>query len=326
MQAGEFEHMEQSLLRGGMCMYKKMVVLLDGSELAEVVFDYAQEVSGRMHVDMDLLHVCSQDQEAQLPMRQAYIDKKAEELCAEAEAVRSKYDEDATAQCINAQGHVVVGYPAEEILKFVDENDIDLVMMSTHGSSGVKKDWDLGEVANKVVHAAKVPVWLVPTELRGAVLADTLPKRPLLVPLSGTEKSEVALTHAVQIIRQRGAEAESQLVLLHVVEDPAPGFLSNRASVEDFTAQRDKMKAYLENLAEPIRASGVEVRTEVLILGDAARNIIGYLKHNPTQLLVMAARGKSRINRTIFGSVTESVIRMVKVTPLLLVSGDESDA
>ena len=49
-------------------MYKKMVVLLDGSELAEVVFDYAQEVSGRMHVDMDLLHVCSPDQEAQLPM------------------------------------------------------------------------------------------------------------------------------------------------------------------------------------------------------------------------------------------------------------------
>jgi len=300
-----------------------MVVLLDGSELAEVVFDYAQEVSGRMHVDMYLLHVCSREEESQLPMRKAYIEKKAEELCAQAEAIRSKYDKDAAGRCVRAQGHVVVGYPAEEILRYVDEHDIDLVMMSTHGRSGVRKNWDLGEVANKVIHTSKVPVWLVPAELREEVLSDVLPKRPLLVPLSGTKRSESALEHALQIIRQRGAESESRLVLLHVLEDPEPGFLSNRTSVEEFGAQREKMKEYLESLAEPIRESGVEVRTEVLFMGDAARRIIGYLKDNPTQLLVMATRGKSRINRTIFGSVTESVIHMVKVTPLLLVSGEE---
>ena len=167
-------------------MYKKMVVLLDGSELAEVVFDYAQEVSGRMHVDVELLHVCSPQEVAQLPMRRAYMERMAEELCAKAEEISAKYSKDTVAQCIQARGNVVVGYPAEEILKYVDENDIDLVMMSTHGSSGVKA-WDLGEVANKVVHASKVPVWLVPTELREEVIADALPKRSLVVPLSGSK-------------------------------------------------------------------------------------------------------------------------------------------
>jgi len=304
-------------------MYKKMVVLLDGSELAEVVFDYAQEVSGRMHVDMHLLHVCSPDQEAQLPMRRAYIEKKAEELCAEAEAVRKKYDKDASAQCIMAQGHVVVGYPAEEILTYIDENDADLVMMSTHGSSGVKS-WDLGDVASKVIHASKVPVWLVPTELREEVMADVLPKRPLVVPLSGSGKSGAAIPHAVDIIKQRGAESESELVLLHVVEEPGPGSLVNRAGLDELEAQREKMKAYLEDLAEPIRASGIEVRTEVLaMMGDPAKSIIEYLRDHPSQLLVMATRGKSRLSRAIFGSVTESVIHMVKVTPLLLVGGDD---
>ncbi len=299
-------------------MYKKMVVLLDGSELAEVVFAYAQELSGRMHIDIDLLHVCSPDQEARLPMRRAYMEKKAEELCAGAEAVRKKYDKDATAQCILTQGRVVVGYPAEEILKYVDENDIDLVMMSTHGSSGIK-GWDLGDVANKVIHASKVPVWLVPTELREEVLADVLPNRPLVVPLSGTKKSGAAIPHAVEIIKQRGAEDESELVLLHVTEGPHTA----APALDDLGAQREKMKAYLEDLAEPIRATGIKVRTEILTSRDPAESIIDYLKEHPTQLLVMATRGKSRLSRTIFGSLTESVIRMVKVTPLLLVGGED---
>jgi nucleotide-binding universal stress UspA family protein len=303
-----------------MGMYKKMVVLLDGSELAEVVFAYAQEVSGRIHVDMDLLHVCGPDGQARLPMCRAYMEQKAAQLCAEAEAVRKKYDKDATAQCIFAQGRVVVGHPTEEILKYVDENDIDLVMMSTHGSSGVK-EWDLGDVANKGIHASKVPVWLVPTELREEVSADVLPSRPLLVALSGSEESEAGLTHAVETIKQRGAESESELVLLNVVEGSRT--MMSWASVDDLEDQREKMKAYLEGLAEPIRASGIEVRTEVLSLGDPARNIIDYLKDNPTQLLVMATPGKSRLNRTIFGSVTENVIRMVRVTPLLLVPGQD---
>jgi nucleotide-binding universal stress UspA family protein len=301
-------------------MYKKMVVLLDGSELAEMVFDYAQEVAGRMHVEIDLLHVCSPDQEGQLPMRRAYMEQKAEELCAKAEEVRKKYDKDAVAQCILARGNVVVGYPAEEILKFVDENDIDLVMMSTHGSSG-EKEWDLGDVANKVIHASKVPVWLVPTELRAEVLTDVLPNRPLVVPLSGTKKSGAAIPHAVEILKQRGAERESELVLLHVVEGSP--ILVTRAALEDLDAQRKKSKEYLEDLAEPIRVMGIKVRTEVMSSGDPAKNIIDYLKSNPTQLVVMATRGKSRLNRTIFGSVTESVIHMVKVTPLLLVGGED---
>lgn len=298
-------------------MYKKMVVLLDGSKLAEVVFDYAQEVSGRMGVCVDLLHVCSPEQISQLPMRRAYMEQKAEELSAEATEIRAKYGKKDAGPCIEARGVVVVGYPAEEILKYIDENDIDLVMMSTHGSTGVKA-WNLGEVANKVVHASSVPVWLVPAELRQEVLTDTLARRCMVVPLSGSEQSAKAIPHAVNVLSQRGAE--SDLVLLHVMD--VPYSLVQRAAVEGFEAKRDEMKTYLEGLARPIRESGLTVRTEIL-LGERAQSIIDFLKENPTQLLVMATSGKSRVNRMIFGSVTESVIHMVKVTPLLLVSEEE---
>jgi len=295
-------------------MYKKMVVLLDGSELAEVVFEYALEVSARMNVCIELLHVAGPQQMSQLPMRRAYMNAKAEELSVEAAKVRAKYGKTHAIECPEPKGVVVTGYPAEEILKYVDENDIDLVMMSTHGSSGVKT-WDLGEVATKVVHASKVPVWLVPAELREQVIEDKLLKRSMVVPLSGSPKSAAALPHAVDIITQRGAESE--LVLLYVMDIPYS--VVQRSDAAEIDATREKMKLYLEDLARPIREAGVTVRTEIL-LGDPARAIIDYLKNNPTQLLVMSTSDKSRVGRMLFGSVAESVIHMVKVTPLVLIS------
>lgn len=95
------------------------------------------------------------------------------------------------------------------------------------------------------------------------------------------------------------------------------------AAADNLQRGRDKAKAYLEQLAEPIRASGLNVRTEVILTGEPARNIIDYLKEHPSQLVVMATRGKSRLNRSILGSVSESVIHMVKMTPLLLVAEED---
>jgi nucleotide-binding universal stress UspA family protein len=299
-------------------MYQKMLVLLDGSELAEVVFKYAQEVSGRMGMRAELLHVCSPKESDQLPMRKAYMEHMAAVLCRKAEEIGRKYDAQSVDQCVQATGHVVVGYPAEEILKYADENDIDLVMMSTHGSSG-EKGWDLGGVANKVVHASKVPVWLVPTELREEIVADTLPGgRSLVVPLSGSKLSEAAIAHAVGLIKQRGAEGE--IVLLYVMGEP--GIVVTRAALDDRDAEHKAMEAYLETTAEAIREQGVPVRTEML-MGEAAESIIDYLRDHPAQLLAMATRGHGTLSRMIFGSVTESVLHLVKKTPLLLVSAEE---
>ena len=295
-------------------MYKKMVVLLDGSELAELVLKYAQELAGRLRIDLELLQVADPREAEQLPMRRAYMERMAEKVCAGAEEIRRKYDKAKVDRCIQASSHVAVGYPAEEILKFVDEHQIDLVMMSTHGSSGIRA-WDLGEVANKVIHASKVPVWLVPAELREEIVADTLPGRSLVVPLDGSKQSEAVLPHAAAILTQRGADAE--LVLVYVRETDS-GLTLTRAAVEQTQEHAAKMKAYLEDTADALRKSGLSVRTELLI-GEPAEAIIEYLKVNPAQLLAMATRARTGISRMIFDSVTENVIHQVKKTPLLLV-------
>lgn len=303
-------------------MYKRMLVLLDGSELAEVVFKYAREVSGRLGLDLDLLHVVSPQEEDLLPMRRAYMERMAEKLCAEAQGVSDSLGGDLRA-CIQARGRVAVGYPAEEILKYVEENDIDLVMLSTRGRSGVKT-WDIGSVASKVIHAAKVPVWLVPAELREEVVEDTLPQRTLVIPLNGSKMSEAVIPYALAVARQRGAEAEIVLVYVDEVQE----IILTREALEAKEAERAKMQAYLEGVAEEARTQGFEARTELLI-GDPAARIIEYLKDNPAQLLAMATRGRRGLSRLVFGSVAEEIIHLLKKTPMLLVSAapaPDSDA
>lgn len=282
-------------------MYLRALVLLDGSELAETVFRYASEVSGRLHVELDLLHVCEPEHAGQLPMRRAYIEQKLETLRAKAGEISSRYGYSTMGESIQAHGSVVVGDPADEILKYVAENDVDLIIMATHGSSGSSKSWHVGGVAAKVMHTANVPVWLVPSEVREEIIQDKIPHRNMVIPLGGGKASEAVVRHGVGIAERRGAE--SDVVLLHVLEEG-----------EDEAA----MTEYMQSKVESAKGMGVTARME-LLRGDPATEIVAYVTSRPTQLLVMATRGRSGLSKTVFGSVTENVIHLVKETPLLLV-------
>jgi nucleotide-binding universal stress UspA family protein len=289
-------------------MYKKMLVLLDGSQLAEVVFKYAQEISGRLNLDIELLHVCNPQEAEQLPMRQAYMAHMAEMLRVKAEEIRSQNGDP-----IQARGHVVVGYPAEEIIKFSENNQIDLIMLSTHGRSGLNR-WDLGAVATKVIHASNVPIWLVPSALRSEVIFDQIPGRTMVIPVSGSKLAEGIIPHAIDIAKQRGAE--SDVVLIYV-----EGYAGTTYSLEEIKTRetaKQAMRKYLDGLVAVFKEAGIPARSEILF-GNPANAIIDYVKNNPTQLIAMATHGQSSLSRMIFGSVTENIIHLVKKTPILLV-------
>lgn len=294
-------------------MYKKMLVLLDGSKLSEVVFSYAQELSARLHLTLDLLHVCNPGEADQLPMRQAYMEHMAERLQNEVEATRLKIGGAGQGKSIQAHGKVVVGYPAEEILKYADENKVDLIMLSTHGRSGIKI-WGLGNVANKVIHAAKVPIWLVPAELREEIIEDTLPKRTTVIPLDGSKRSEAVIPYVTDLIKQRGAQFE--LILLYV-EWPTHDGGYGKAWVEHLNETRLTMKKYLDEQVQRLAKEGISARSEIL-MGDPAAKIIDFVKDNPTYLIAMASHGHTGISRMIFDNTTEQVMHLVKKTPIFI--------
>jgi nucleotide-binding universal stress UspA family protein len=298
-------------------MFNHLLVLLDGSKLAEVVFSYAEELSARMNINnLELLHVCSPQEAEQLAMREAYMAQMAELLQKKAAEIRAKSRGGTTGERIQVQGKVVVGYPAEEILRYADQNQVDLIMLSTHGRSGIKI-WDLGSVASKVIHAAKVPIWLVPAELREEVLYDKFPRRPLVVPLDGSPFSESVIPYALDIARQRAAETEIVFVFVEVYQ----GIVPNYQSMETREAERVAIRKYLDDRVQSIQAAGLAARAEILPAGksDPAREIVKYIDNNPTQLVAMATHGHAGIDKMIFSSVAENILNLVKKTPIFLV-------
>jgi nucleotide-binding universal stress UspA family protein len=300
-------------------MYNKMLVLLDGSKLAEVVFTYAQELSARLNLTLELLHVCSSQEAEQLPMHQAYIEHMAEILQSKASEIRSKIGGTTQGKSMQAKGKVVVGYPAEEILKYADENKIDLIMLSTHGRSGIRI-WDLGSVADKVIHTAKVPIWLVPSELREEIIWDKLPKRTIVIPLGGSKLSEVAIPHAINIAKQRGAQAE--IVLAYVESSPLSEMASTQTQLEQIQTARLSAKKYLDEQVQQIGKEGITARAEMLI-ESTPPGFIDFVKNNPAQLIVMAAHSYTGIRGMIFDGVAEQIIRLAKKTPIFIAKPSE---
>ena len=94
--------------------------------------------------------------------------------------------------------------------------------------------------------------------------------------------------------------------------------LSRSDHLKAAEADRDRIKAYLEGVAEPLRAQGFSVRTEVLI-GDPATAVLQHIRYNPPQLVAMATRGRRGLSRFVFGSVTEEIMHSLKKTPMLLI-------
>ena len=147
-------------------MYKKVLVSLDGSKSAEVVLAYARELAGRLNFELDFLHVCPLEDSELQPMCQAYIDHIAETLKKQSESIRSSLG--AKADGPDVKSKMVIGFPPDEILKYANENKVDIIMLATRGRSrgGRSGGPNIGSVTDKVIHASRVSVWLVPSEIR----------------------------------------------------------------------------------------------------------------------------------------------------------------
>ncbi len=140
-------------------MYRKLLALLDGSQLAEVVFPYAKELAGRLDMDVVLLHVYGPPGREFVPMYKAYLDRTAEAIKAQARRLQESFGQEVV-RPVEVSGELIMGYHAEEILRYADENAIDLILMASHGRSGESR-WGWGSVADRILRGACIPVFMV---------------------------------------------------------------------------------------------------------------------------------------------------------------------
>lgn len=307
-------------------MYQRMLVLLDGSELAEVVFTYAKELAARLDLDVILLHVYSPALREFVPMHQAYIKRAAGTIKRQAKEVREKLGIQPEGKPIKVRGELGMGYPADEILRYAEENAVDLILMASHGRSGIKR-WVMGSVADKVLRASKVPVWLVRAGIEEETPYDQWPSKTIIVPLDGSELAESVLT-LVEALTQQWRGEPMNVTLLRVCEPPVtPSYYSPELSgvplnwgefMEQETARcKQTSREYLAEIARRLTDKGISVRSEVLV-GKAADEIVGFANKNPFSIIIMATQGRSGLKRLVYGSTAETVLLGV-TCPILLV-------
>lgn len=300
-------------------MNRKMLVTLDGSELAEVVFTYATELAGRLDIDVILLHVSNPAAREFLPMYQAYVERAADIVRNQARKVQETTGMPSDAQQVEVRGEYVAGYPAEEILRYADENKVDIILMATHGRSGLRR-WVMGNVADKVLRASKVPVWLVRAGVPEEVTFDKWPSRTIIVPLDGSELAESVLHYAVALAQQRSSEPVD-VVLLRVCEPPTtpsyyvPELPEAPLDWGEFMNQETKRckkvaAEYLAKMEQRFKDKNISVRSEVLI-GRAGDEIVDYANKTPYTIIVMITHGRSGISRWVYGSVAGNVLEGV---------------
>jgi nucleotide-binding universal stress UspA family protein len=287
-------------------MIKSVVVPLDGSELAESALGYAVPIALQHDAPIHLVYVIHHDAEAsEDDDARSYLASVKERLSGTVET------------------HVRLGTPADEIIDVADDSDESLVVMTTHGRTGIGR-WIYGSVADKVVHAAESPVLLIRSGT-GKPGEATISK--IVLSLDGSAYSEAALPFAKSLARTFEAE-------LHVVrvaetanlystlgyESYAPGSAQPMTDIVEMMVA--DCKKYISSVTKSLRDEGFIVHG-VVLEGFAGEELLQYEHKVEPDLMVMATRGRSGFQRFIFGSVAERVLKMGR-TPVLMVkpSGD----
>jgi nucleotide-binding universal stress UspA family protein len=135
--------------------YKKILVPLDGSEVSESILPEVEKCSMAFKASISLLRVAYAPTIPGVDPTEAQV-----AVVREAEEYLRRIEERLKVKGFTVDSHIRYGNDAEEILDHCARNDIDLIAMSTHGRSGVKR-WVLGSVTEKVLRHATKPIFLV---------------------------------------------------------------------------------------------------------------------------------------------------------------------
>jgi nucleotide-binding universal stress UspA family protein len=141
---------------------KKILSPVDFSETSEAALRYAIDLASRLGAKIEVVHAFSPPSFA-LPdgaiiAQPGYLAEVSNELQKSLDELVRRY----SGRGVPLEGKLVEGIPASEITRLAEEDEASMIVMGTHGRTGLKH-FLLGSVAERVVRTAKVPVLTVPT-------------------------------------------------------------------------------------------------------------------------------------------------------------------
>jgi nucleotide-binding universal stress UspA family protein len=276
-------------------MFDDILVPTDGSECAEAAAEYARDLATRYEATVHALCVADSRTLESAPQSEHVRAEKAE--------LARRICEKSSAAGLSVEQAVRTDIPHEAILRYATEQKIDLVVMGTHGRTGVER-YLLGSVTERVVRLSDVPVLTVKAMDEDAV---THPYGDILVPTDGSDGAAAAIDPAVSIARSYDA----RLHALSVVDPMATGIDVRSAVLVD--ELEDTARSAVEAVEERATDASISTTETAVEYGTPYRGIRSYVDANDIDLVVMGTHGRSGIERYLLGSVAEKTVRTSSV-------------
>ncbi|GHO84434.1 universal stress protein [Dictyobacter formicarum] len=312
-------------------MFKHILVPLDGSQRSEQALALAAHIARANHSSIHLLR--SIELMSIYSMQTIGMMERVQRL--EEQGAKNYLDRikrSVLLEQIPTMTSVYVGDASSAILEAVARHNIDLVVLCSHGYTGLKH-WVLGSVAQKIARACPVPVLIQRTEqpLPFAMDAEGQPIFRVCIALDGSEQAEAVIDPAMAIATACASGHRAEIHLLRIIE---PVNQSDEDAFEEIyhlnlqELIRQQAQEYLQGVVKRLEPTAkayenIEIIGNLKSGADIAQEIIQYAENGGTsqyptcQLLAMTTHGRNNIDRWIFGSIAERVLNRTKL-PLLI--------
>lgn len=284
-------------------LINRILIATDFSTCARRAVEYGVCVARAWSAHVDLLYVVEllRGLEVDGPFADPLVEtrrKEAEQFLGDL-AARVKQEG------LDVDWHLREGIPSEQIGQTALEQRADLVVVGTHGRTGLDHIM-LGSTAERVIKQAPCPTLTVRVApIHGEKDVDLPPCiRHVLVPVDFSSPSLDALEYAIQVVDRFGAG----LTIVHVLEPIYFDLELGLGRIEQEVQKRTHWETQLDGLAQVVRGRGLAARS-IVLGGIPSESIMTYARGQSCDLIVMGTHGRRGLTRLRYGSVAESVLR-----------------
>ena len=301
-------------------MFEKVLVPLDGSSLAECVLPHVVAFANTFNAETTLLRVMERGR----IRRNGPIVNPVDLHIADAQAISYLTNVADQLEVLGVLTKKVTlgGVAAERVIEYSDKKDIDLIVLSSHGRSGLS-GWNVSSVVQKIILRAYRSVLIIRAYQPIKHKAGELVYRRLLVPLDGSQRAECVLPTAVTLAQAHDA----RLLLVHVLRRPEMPFRIHfteediRLTNKLIERNREEAEKYMDDLRGRLP---VDLDIHIFVQDDVAVALHELSESKKVDFVILSAHGYSGIPRWTYGSVTSSFIGYGS-TPLLIIQDLSKD-
>lgn len=297
-------------------MFRKILVPLDGSALAEGVLPHVLTLAHSTNAEVILLQVLEQNHppEQARPVDPLSWRFRQMEAKTYLEGIQQRLQEvqpGASIETVLLEGQV-----AEHIIELAREREVDLIALSSHGRSGLS-GWNVSSVVQKIILRAYTSIFLARAYQTQAPDLAGLRYQRIFVPLDGSQRAE----NVLPLLAALAQEQQAEIMLVHIVVQPEMARRVPLTPEERELSQRlvelnrEEVSHYFEQLKSRLPSN---VQTRVVISDNVVATLHSLAEDELADLVVVSAHGYSATRKYPYGSVSISFIAY-GATPLLII-------